>query len=84
METNFFQQLLSRLGKKNPAFFDYIQASAALIGGASIAFQYLDSHHILLPTWLQWLESSTTWVSAGIAAIVAQLPNEDLNNTTKK
>jgi hypothetical protein len=84
MNNNFFQQLIVRLAKKNPAFFDYIQAFAALLGGASIGFHYLDVHHAILPQWLQWVESSTTWISSAIAAIIAQLPNEDANTTATK
>lgn len=84
MNTNFFSELIVRLGKSNPKFFDYIQIAALVLGALSAAFNYIDSHDAALPSWLNWIKSSTVLVSSIVAAVIAQLPNKDVNEPLKK
>lgn len=79
MNQNFFTELISRLGQKNPKFFDIIQVVALALGAVSAGFHYLDTSGTVLPSWLHWLESSTVWITSAVAAVVAQLPNQNLN-----
>lgn len=84
MNNNFFAELIARLGKSNPKFFDYIQLAALGLGALSAGFKYLDTANTILPPWLEWVKSTTVLVSSGVAILVAQLPNTDVNTLTKK
>lgn len=81
---NFFLQLIARLGKSNPKFFDYVQLIALGFGALSAAFKFLDDHDALLPPWLSWIKSTTVLIASGVAAVIAQLPNKDVNDSGKK
>lgn len=84
MNTNFFAELIARLGKSNPKFFDYIQIAALGLGALSAGFKFLDDHNGVLPEWLSWIKSWSVLVSSGVAFVLAQLPNKDVNEPTKK
>jgi len=84
MNNNFFAEFIARLGKSNPKFFDYIQIAALGFGALSAAFKFIDEHNTVLPDWLQWIKSTTVLITSGVAMIIAQLPNKDVNNLTKK
>lgn len=81
MNNNFLSELIARLGKSNPKFFDYIQIVALGIGAISAGLNFIPDMN--LPPWLAWIKSTTVLISSGIAAIVAQLPNKDVNDNTK-
>lgn len=81
IKNNFFLEVITRLGKSNPKFFDYIQIVALGVGALSAAFNFLPD--TALPPWLAWIKSTTVLVSSGVAAIVAQLPNKDVNEPKK-
>jgi hypothetical protein len=78
---NFLSELITRLGKSNPKFFDYIQIGALGLGALSAAFKFIPDTN--LPPWLAWIKSTTVLISSGVAAIIAQLPNKDVNEPTK-
>lgn len=84
MSTNFFAELMLRLGKSNPKFFDYIQIAAIALGSVSAAFNFIDEQHTILPAWLAWIQSSTVMITSAVTAVVAQLPNKDVNEPLKK
>lgn len=84
MNNTFFQELIIRLGKSNPKFFDYIQLAALGLGALSAGFKFLDDHNTMLPIWLEWIKSTTVLVTSAVTLIVAQLPNKDVNNLHKK
>lgn len=79
---NFFLELIARLGKSNPKFFDYVQLIALGVAALSAGFKVLPD--TLLPPWLAWLKSTTVLIASGVAAVVAQLPNRDVNDAMKK
>lgn len=83
MQNKFFAEFLQRLFKKNPEFFDYIQAGAAAVAGLGALFAYLHQYDITLPNWLQWIECKETIISGVVTFIVAQLPNKDVNQPNK-
>ena len=84
MKNNFFLELITRLGKSNPKFFDYIQLAALGLGALSAGFKFLDDQGTVLPDWLMWIKSTTVLVASGITMLVAQLPNRDVNDSPKK
>jgi len=84
MNNNFFAEFISRLGKSNPKFFDYIQIVALGLGALSTAFKFIDAHNTVLPDWLQWIKSTSVLIGSAIALVMGQLPNKDVNNLTKK
>jgi len=84
MNTSFFSELVARLGKRNPKFFDYIQVAALVLGSLSAAFNFIDERGTMLPPWLTWIKSTTVMITSAVTAIVAQLPNKDVNESTKK
>lgn len=79
MNKNFLTEFIARLGSSNPQFFRIIQIIAIVLGALSAALHYVDTSQTVLPSWLAWLESTTTWVTSFVAAILAQLPNENIN-----
>ena len=73
MNNNFFIDLIVRLLSKNPKFFKIIQITAIVLAAVSGALNALPEGSV--PPFLSWLKSSVVWVSAIVAAIIAQLPN---------
>lgn len=84
MNTRFLAEVITRLGKSNPKFFDYIQVVALGLGAVAAAFNFIDQHGTILPSWLTWIKSTTVIVSSVVAAVIAQLPNKDVNEPLKK
>jgi hypothetical protein len=76
---NFLIELSVRFFKDKPQFFVIIQSIALGLGAVSAGFAFVDSSHTVLPAWLMWLEKHEVWLCSLIAAIIAQLPNKDIN-----
>ena len=76
----FITELVRRFAKKNPKFFQIIQAISATV--AFVAFipdlaAYLE---IASPAWLEILHDKAIKIGALTAIILAQLPNEQSKN----
>lgn len=83
MNQKFFAQLIVRLGKTNPKFFKIIQFIAIGLGAVSAGIGYIDTTGAALPSWFSWLGNHEVWISSLVAAILAQLPNKDVNDSKK-
>ncbi len=83
MNKNFFTQLFARLAQDNPEFFKLIQYFAIALGAISAAFSFIDTTHTALPAWLMWVEHNEVWVTSFTTAVLAQLPNKDINSNNR-
>lgn len=76
---NLFVQFLQRLFTANPKFFKYVQYVSIVIAAISFLMDAFHQFGAVVPTWLEWLNTTAVKVGAFIAIIMAQLPNKDVN-----
>ena len=76
---NFFVELIARLLSSKPKFFVYLQWAALILGAISGFVMILSNNGVVIPSWLQWLNTQVTVISAIVAAVIAQLPKKDPN-----
>jgi hypothetical protein len=77
---NFIAELLVRLFKGKPKFFHYVQVAAIVIGALAASLDYLKGQDVNIP-YLSVIGNSVVYISSIVAAIIAQLPNKDVQGS---
>lgn len=84
-KTTFLLELINRLFlKKNPRFFDHLQIAMAIVILLSFGIDAIEEIGVIVPKWINVLDSMFVKAGAFIALLIAELPNEDPNSAGKE
>ena len=83
MQSNFLAELVQRLFSKNPNFFKWVQAISILVALITGLPAFLETSGIQLPEAWESISNKAVAIAALVAAFIAQLPKQDVNQQPK-